>query len=373
MAEPNAKPKISKPRTPKAKPTPPGQGTMDFNGGSRGGALQRVQGGFTRTSLGDAQYTGQPKPQRKPKTGGALTTTQPSTSPRTGSSFGSGGQQASGNFREIMTLQKPKGLGKRNSTPVPNIVDPATFQGGSFGRKDMVGQFRQGPFGNVVNSLAKRPVDGGKVNTPNLGPKYDRYDLLPIERRPIPGPTPPTPRVVVNKRTVTPSAPDMMVRPKPGALQVVDKADDAAKVIGGVVKGRPKSKWGLLAAGLGAAALGTGYLMSRRNENEDAAKPQQAGTSMNVPGRNAPPSEGNKADRELYPPASDEPTKIAPEPGLSGRVRNNQKANRNPDDYLGEAFDATIKRGRDVGRKHLQGMLVRDSVDSDTATNLYLS
>ena len=51
-------------------------------------------------------------------------------------------------------------------------------------------------------------------------------------------------------------------------------------------------------------------------------------------------------------------------------MRGNNKANRDPDSYLGEAFDATVKRGRDVGRKHLQGMIARDSVDSDTASKL---
>lgn len=369
-----SKPKTSKPRTPKAKPTPPGQGTMDFNSGGRGGALQQIQRGFTRTSVGDATYTGQPRPKPKPKTGGALTTTQPSTPSRGGSSFGVNGQQATGRFREVMDLKTPSGLGNRSRTQLQNIIEPPTpsRSGGSFGSN---GVKATGPFGNRGNGLAvrpqppypvvpPRPIDGGKVNTPNPGP---------VRPRPIPGPTPPTPRVVVNSRSVIPSAPDIQVRPKPGALQVVDKADDAAKVIGGVVKGKPKSKWGLIAAGLGAAALGTGYLMSRRNENEDAAKPQQAGANISIPGRNSPPSSGNEADRALYP-APDGPTNTAgskaSEPGLSARVRNNQKANRSPQDYLGEAFDATIKRGRDVGRKHLQGMLVRDSIDDSTARNL---
>jgi hypothetical protein len=368
-----AEPKKTKPKTPKAKPTPPGQGSMDFN--RQGGALQRLNRDFTRTSAGDAKYTGQPRPQPKPKTGGALVTTQPSTPSRTGGSFGANGQQATGRFREIQTTQRPSGLGNRGRTQLQNIVEPPSPSrvGGSFGSN---GVKATGPFGNRANGLAvrpqpqtptvvPRPIDGGKVNTPRVV----------VNPRPIPGPPPPTPDFRVSPRPVPPRTPDMMVRPKPGALQVVDKVDDAGRIIGGVVKGKPKGRFGLLAAAAaGATALGAGYLMSRRNENEDKAAPQQAGANISIPGRNAPPSSGNEADRSLYPAAGGEPAAgggTAPkQPTLTDRVRGNNKANRNPTEYLGEAFDATVKRGRDIGRKHLQGMLVRDSVDESTAKDL---
>lgn len=369
MAEPNAKPKTSKPRTPKAKPTPPGQGTMDFNGGSRGGALQRWQPDFVRVGKGKSQGGSNQilADIRRDGVGynaGGAKGRNPVRQP--GGYFLMPGR---GNIYDVSSSRYNPGREINRDVYSTGPIQKSGASQAARGLDPGKGQLAlrpQPPYPVVP----PRPIDGGKVNTPNLGPKYDRYDLPPFERKPIdggkvntPNPGPVRPKPITN-------TPNVQVRPKPGALQVVDKADDAAKVIGGVVKGRPKSKWGLLAAGLGAAALGTGYLMSRRNENEDAAKPQQAGTSMNVPGRNAPPSEGNRADRELYSPAPEGSTKKAAEPGLSERVRNNQKANRSPDDYLGEAFDATVKRGRDVGRKHLQGMLVRDSVDSDTATKL---
>ena len=310
----------------------PGQGSMDFNGPGKALVLRKPHpnDSFTRTQRGAVKYTGDPLPARR---------VQPS--PFQG---GNGGQL-------IVRPQPGQLTGGRGNGG-----------GGSKGGELIVRPQPQPP------TVVPRPVDGGKVNTPNPGP---------VRPRPVPGPPPPTPDFRVSPRPtpgpVPPRGGELIVRPKPGALQVVDKVDDAGRIIKGVVKAKPKGRWGLLAAGLGAAALGTGYLMSRRNENEDAARPQQAGANISIPGRNAPPSSGNEADRALYP-APDDTTKVAgtkaPEPGLSERVRNNQKANRSPGDYLGEAFDATIKRGRDVGRKHLQGMLVRDSVDDTTARNL---
>lgn len=349
----------------KPKPTP-GQGSMDFDGkpdfvrvgkGKSQGGSNQILADILRDGVGyNAGGAKGKNPVRQPDgsyimpgRGNIYDVSSSRYNPGRGINrdvYSAGPIQKSGASQAARGLDPGKGqIALRPQPPVP-AVPPKPIPGGKYTPLTApvnpilpAIERKQIPGGNNP----PRPIDGGKVNTPNPGP---------VRPRPIP------------------SAPNVQVRPKPGALQVIDKADDAAKVIGGVVKGKPKSKWGLIAAGLGAAALGTGYLMSRRNENEDAAKPQQAGTSMNVPGRNAPPSEGNRADRELYSPAPEGSTKKAAEPGLSERVRNNQKANRSPDDYLGEAFDATVKRGRDVGRKHLQGMLVRDSVDNDTAAKL---
>jgi len=417
MAEPNAKPKTSKPKTPKAKPTPPGQGSIDFTTSRYGSPgpgkaynpnlastsieFNAIGGrGFRNNPQTRAGMGGRPMVSSPVNNPGATLQSRttnssvgkPSTPPRTGGSFVSDGKQATGRFKEVIIPRKTSGKGNKSNANRRTIIEPPTppktstpigipappsgvSSFGSGGAMGSGGVKRTGGFGNVVqgpslntSSRYSGPVPGDSTGRGNMGV----------------GPNSPNARNYFGKGASASSKNNPIINPGAalervtpsgalGPVRSVDKVDDAAKVIGGVVKGKPKSKWGLIAAGLGAAALGTGYLMSRRNENEDAAKPQQAGANISIPGRNSPPSSGNEADRALYP-APDGPTNTAgskaSEPGLSARVRNNQKANRSPQDYLGEAFDATIKRGRDVGRKHLQGMLVRDSIDESTARNL---
>lgn len=50
---------------------------------------------------------------------------------------------------------------------------------------------------------------------------------------------------------------------------------------------------------------------------------------------------------------------------LTQTMRNQQKAVRDTKSYLGEAFDATIRKGVTAGRKHLANMLERDGLDQD--------
>jgi hypothetical protein len=50
---------------------------------------------------------------------------------------------------------------------------------------------------------------------------------------------------------------------------------------------------------------------------------------------------------------------------LTSTMRNQQKAVRDTKSYLGEAFDATVRKGVNAGRKHLANMLERDGLDQD--------
>jgi hypothetical protein len=423
MADPKTpKPKTSKPKTPKAKPTPPGQGLMDFNAkpsgryGSPGlgnqfnaiGARGFRDNPQTRAGMGGRPMVSSPvtqpgAPLQRVNNPGITRTPPP---PRTGGSFGSGGNQATGRFREVIDYKAPTGTGSKSRSQIQNIVEPPTSpkpstpasKGGSFGDN---GVKRTGPFTKdqtVIKQIkptglgnrSKNPIQGprlgfgvngvkatGAFNKGNISGTSGTYS------GPMPGDSSGRgnmgfgrgPYVKGQQPIINPGAPLERITPG-GPVKVVDKIDDAAKIVGGAVKSRPKGRFGLLAAAAaGATALGAGYLMSRRNENEDAAKPQQAGANVSIPGRNAPPSSGNEADRSLYPAAGGGESSTgggtaSKQPTLTDRVRGNNKANRNPTEYLGEAFDATVKRGRDVGRKHLQGMLVRDSVDESTARNL---
>jgi len=77
-------------------------------------------------------------------------------------------------------------------------------------------------------------------------------------------------------------------------------------------------------------------------------------------------------------PATTAPTKpSAPAPrqpeslkGIGEQARGQSKALRNPDDYLGSAFDATLRKGIDTGRNYLQSQMNKDGLDSDTQRSI---
>lgn len=348
MAEPNAKPKTGG-RKPKPKPTPEGQSTMDFNKQAPWG---KPGAGTARTSAGiSAKQSEKIALTNRSQSGATSRPTGTNTYSRN-----PGGITASPRYSSInqnynaIGPNHPKtraGMGGRPMVSSP-VTNPAS------GALQVVDRGKIGSYTPPPPDVTP-PAPGAKPSrTVDLVAQPENFQRRGSNayRKVAPPTPPPSPGVSSGVKLL------------PGKVAPITPKPTIPKGLSLRNKGR------LLGFGTVLAGLGAGYLMTRRNQNEDAAKPQQAGTSMNIPGRNAPPSEGNRADRELYSPAPEGSTKKAAEPGLSERVRNNQKANRSPDDYLGEAFDATIKRGRDVGRKHLQGMLVRDSVDSDTATKL---
>lgn len=233
----------------------------------------------------------------------------------------------------------------------PMVSSPVTNPGAAIALRPEM------PVPGLYTGGAPRRIPGGKFEMPGIGPARPRIfpsDTPSVSNIP---PRPPSGELVHTRG----QGPDFVPQPPRGGTYRT----------GGVPKGRGKAKLGLalLAA---ATAGGVGYLASRSRNNETAAAPGPQAPEITVPGRNAPPSAGNGPDRGLYPDnSSPSPNSNQPkEPGLSERARNNQRANRSPDEYLGEAFDATVKRGRSVGRKHLQGMIVRDSVDEQTASEL---
>ena len=380
MAEPKTpKPKTPKPKTPKAKPTPPGQGSMDFNGGGRGGALQRWQPDFVRQG--------------------------------TGKSYGGSNQ--------ILADARLQGVGyggnASNRPPVkyPGGLEVSPGRGGIY---DVTSRYNPGRLVNRdVYSTGPVAKSGAAQAVRNSQPGRGALAVVPK-----PTPTPPRPAPMPETGRATPissvensagsrfnamgsrdpraQAPPMsssgknnpirnpgaaLARTQPGGalatVQAAESLDDFAKATKATKGLGRRAKGRLLGlATVAAGAAGLGYLATRnRNQNEAAAKPAPGSPDIGIAGRNQPPSAGNNPDRQLYPPAGGGPGAVVAgggtspkQPSLTERVRGNNKANRDPDSYLGEAFDATVKRGRDVGRKHLQGMIARDSVDSDTASKL---
>ena len=66
-------------------------------------------------------------------------------------------------------------------------------------------------------------------------------------------------------------------------------------------------------------------------------------------------------------PAPDEPSSI-PDMGRQGRAQS--KALRDPDSYLGSAFDATLRKGIDTGRNYLRNQMNKDGLDSEDQSKI---
>jgi hypothetical protein len=380
-----AEPKGTKAKPPKAKPTPPGQGAIDFNNSSGAPVVRKTPIGKdkTREALGNGSkeglrqlsarlYSGVQPPKINPNTGNSGSALVVRT-PHKNDSF-------TRPVRGAVKYTGPPIQARRVTPPAP--PPPSPFQGGKGGALALR------PQPGVPDKVPYR-ADGGKVNTPNPGPVRPR--IMPPTPPPSPLATAPRynpgdenffERGSQPYRKVAPPPPSAAKSVSSGPRLLTGSIDDAAKMTN-LPKGMNRRLKGRLLglATVAAAAGGLTYLATRkRNENEAAAKPAAASPEVGVAGRNNPPSAGNGPDAQLYPPAggaSNAPGAgggTAPkQPTLTERVRGNNKANRNPEEYLGEAFDATVKRGRDVGRKHLQGMIARDSVDSESTLKDYKS
>ena len=57
-----------------------------------------------------------------------------------------------------------------------------------------------------------------------------------------------------------------------------------------------------------------------------------------------------------------------PDMGRQGRAQN--KAMRDPESYLGSAFDATLRKGIDTGRNYLRSQMNKDGLDSDDQSKI---
>ncbi len=66
-------------------------------------------------------------------------------------------------------------------------------------------------------------------------------------------------------------------------------------------------------------------------------------------------------------PAPDQPSSI-PDMGRQGRAQG--KALRDPESYLGSAFDATLRKGISTGRNYLQNQMNKDGLDSDMQSKI---
>lgn len=77
-------------------------------------------------------------------------------------------------------------------------------------------------------------------------------------------------------------------------------------------------------------------------------------------------------------PATTRPTRpSAPAPqqpgslrGIGEQARGQSKAVRNPDDYLGSAFDATLRKGIDTGRNYLRNQMNKDGLDAEQQSKI---
>jgi hypothetical protein len=132
--------------------------------------------------------------------------------------------------------------------------------------------------------------------------------------------------------------------------------------------------FGLPAAGIvaGGAGFAGGYIKGKKDAPtkvirppfEDIPRPgvnapsfRGADTSGIVSGGSAPSSGGGQSYR-------------GGQSSMTDTMKRNQRAVRDAESYLGEAFDATVQKGVQTGRKHLAAMLQRDGVDNETGTRI---
>lgn len=90
-----------------------------------------------------------------------------------------------------------------------------------------------------------------------------------------------------------------------------------------------------------------------------------------------PPVAGKKEDNPAFkkPEGVGKPIGAAPRQpdslrGIGEQARGQSKALRSPDDYLGSAFDATLRKGIDTGRNYLRSQMNKDGLDSDQQSKI---
>jgi hypothetical protein len=89
-------------------------------------------------------------------------------------------------------------------------------------------------------------------------------------------------------------------------------------------------------------------------------------TAAQMPPNPIPANPKDKGQKPLNP-APDGPSSI-PDMGRQGRAQS--KALRDPESYLGSAFDATLRKGIATGRNYLQNQMNKDGLDSDMQSKI---
>lgn len=157
----------------------------------------------------------------------------------------------------------------------------------------------------------------------------------------------------------------------PKSTPVTAAGKTAGKFSGIMGAAKKYGKLGGKVAGVALAAAGASELYDRLAPKDFPRAPWMSG--------------GNKPT----PPAQvTQPQEFVPSPGgtsgsgggnrggsgggstMTQEARASQRAIRKPDDYLGEAFDATLRKGVNKGTAHLEHMMQMDKLDEDTRANL---
>ena len=338
----------------------------------------------------------------------------PPPPPRRGGSFGSGGVRKSGAFGRPSesSVKRPTGLGTRSrsapppppdsppysgggtrSSPGGSIPDTPPRRGGSFGSGDVK---KTGPFGRPSESSVTRPTGLGtrRPSTPPPAPSAasgsGSFGSGGVRKsgafgRPTESSVTKPTGLGARKLRATPPA-----APRPGYRAGADGAAEAA-ARKSAMDSWPKST-PATAAGKGAGFMGAVKKYGKLGGKVLGGIAAVAGASE-LYDRLAPKdyprapwmSRGNKPT----PPAQvTQEQPFVPSPGgtsgsgggnrggsgggstMTQEARASQRAIRKPDDYLGEAFDATLRKGVNKGTAHLEHMMQMDKLDEDTRANL---
>jgi hypothetical protein len=118
---------------------------------------------------------------------------------------------------------------------------------------------------------------------------------------------------------------------------------------------------------LGQRGYGDGFVDKFIHDNfmndRPAPKPAAALKQEENPASIKPITVGQKP----LNPAPDGPSSIA---DIGRQGRGQSKALRDPESYLGSAFDATLRKGISTGRNYLQNQMNKDGLDSDMQSKI---
>lgn len=102
------------------------------------------------------------------------------------------------------------------------------------------------------------------------------------------------------------------------------------------------------------------FMFPYRERPKPAAAPAAAGPATTKPQRPATPARPSA-------PAPQQPGSLRE---IGQQARGQSKAMRSPEDYLGSAFDATLRKGIDTGRNYLRSQMNKDGLDAEDQSRI---
>jgi len=141
----------------------------------------------------------------------------------------------------------------------------------------------------------------------------------------------------------------------------------AVSYVGGLLRGRQSVKPKPVPPKFEDLKIPGRSMMAYQQEPQADRQSGEFNVNVNSNSNRSEPAPSEPQQRSYGESRSYSASRSEPSQGssMTKQMRNQQRAVRDTKSYLGEAFDATVQRGVNVGRKHLAAMLQRDGLDQD--------